>query len=348
MALHCGNLTAVGLGDESQIQSDLPFAGTDAISVLDELGRQSTLGGRIEDISGETLTILRSGSTRIELFRISDIVELSFAKTPVWDSGLRFQASGDHRKALEYFDKALKSESRPWAWNELQASAVKECIANGDRVAAVERIEQIFSKDKLTRHVCLLPLVWDGRLPDSERVQAVVGDLASDSVIRQLVAASTLLDQSDHRTEAEAMLERIRRTTPSRRIVEMAEAQLWRVYLLDANREFPLTSQWGDRVSQMPVFARSGPQYVVGRLLKKQHQYDRAALAFMWMPLMAPIDPALSAQSLAEGIACLGLSGRQSEADALAAELQQRFPQTSAAMSIRNAKPTPDKTTRVP
>ena len=344
----CGQALAVQRGNESLSLSDLPFAGSDAISVLDELGRERTLGGRIEDISGETLTILRSGSTKIELFRISDIVELSFAKTPVWDSGLRFQLSGDHRKALEYFDKALKSESRAWAWNELQASAVKECIANGDRAAAVERIEQIFSKDKLTRHVCLLPVVWDERLPASERVQAIVGDFASDSVIRQLVAASALLDQSDHRTAAEAMLERIRRTTPSRRIVEMAEAQLWRVYLLDADREFPLTSQWGDRVSQMPVFARSGPQYVVGRLLKKQHQYDRAALAFMWMPLMAPIDPALSAQSLAEGIACLRLSGRQSEADALAAELQQRFAQTSAAKSISNAEIKFDETSPVP
>jgi len=332
--------------DEPRFRSDLPFAGTDTISVLNERGKQQVLGGRIEDISAETLTLRRSGRANIELFRMSDITELSFAKTSAWETGLRHQLNAEHRQALEYFDKALKTEDRLWAWNELQASAAKTCIALGDRLAAVQRIEEIFDRDRQTHHVWILPLVWDARLPETERIESPAADLNSASVIRQLVAASALLDNPTYRVSAEAKLERLRRGVASKRITELAEAQLWRLYLLDPSEKRPLLAQWQDRVSQLPVNARSGPQFVVGRLLAKQHQYDSAALAFLWMPLVSSVDPALSAQSLSEGISCLQLAGRYNEAKVLLAELQQRYPQTSAAR-IRQAADTLDASTRV-
>ena len=325
------------LGDEPALQTDLPFVGEDRIAVVNSLGQVESFAGRVESIRGDVLTLRRAGRASIEMFRMSDVAEISFYKSADWDAGLRLQSKAEYKRALEYFDKALASEDRDWAWIELQATAAKDCIMAGERMAAVKRIAEIYAKDPETRHVSLLPLVWDSRLPTDEKVRATVTELNSESIILNLVAASALLHESVHQAEAESCLMKLRRGGHSKHLSELADAQMWRLYLLDSAKEHPLTLQWQDRVSQLPVGARSGPQYVVARLLAKQHDYYKAALAFLWMPLMSPTDPALSARSLAEGIDSLRMAGRHDEAAALSVELQQRFAGTSAAKTAAAA-----------
>ncbi|MCP4853654.1 MAG: hypothetical protein GY903_04080 [Fuerstiella sp.] len=317
-------------------QSALPFAGTDVITVLD--GSTETtrhVSGRIEDITGEALTLRRGGRGTLEVFRVTDIVELRFSRSADFEEGLNRLQQGQTRRALEYLDRALKSESRPWAWNELQAIAAKAAVRAGERVEAVNRIDLIFAEDRRTRHVSSLPLVWDARLPPQERLPENPAGLDSDSLVQQLAAASAVLHNVAHRGRASAVLERLRRRSGLRRISELAETQLWRLHLLEQpDTPSPVLNVWSDRVQHLPVAARSGPQYVVGRCLLQKYDHDRASLAFLWMPLMTPDDHALAARSLAEGIQCLKVSGRQGEAARLTTELERRFHGTSAA---RNA-----------
>ena len=212
-------------------QSSLPFAGTDIVTIVSDEGKDLQVGGRIEDIQGETITLRRSGNSSIELYRVSTVTSLVFSKPVDWDTGLTHLESKQYRRALEHFDKALLKESRPWAWNELQASAARLCLQIGRREEAVVRIEEIFAKDKRTRHVSLLPLVWDSQLPDDERLHAAEDGLSDESMIRQLIACSALLHQPDKQSQVEATLNRIRRTSSLTRINELAEAQLWRLCL---------------------------------------------------------------------------------------------------------------------
>ncbi len=318
------------------IETRLPLTGTDTITILHTSSEQTRrISGRIEDISGESLTLRRGGRGSVEFYRVTDIVELSFSRSDDFEKGLQHAQNGQARRALEYFDRALKGEVRSWAWNELQATAAKTAVRGGERMQAVERINQIFSKDRRTRHVSSLPLVWDSRLPTRERLPEIPDGLDSDSLVEQLAAASAVLHDPVHRVRARSVLERLRRFSGLKRVSDLAEIQLWRMHLLEHPlTPTPILNVWNDRIRHLPVAARHGPQFTIGRCLLQMPDHDRAALAFLWGPLMIPDDEALAAQSLREGIYCLNMAGRRKAAEQLTSELKRRFPETSAALSI--------------
>ena len=115
--------------------------------------------------------------------------------------------------------------------------------------------------------------------------------------------------------------------------------QLWRLHLLDHPGESnPVLRVWADRVRELPVEARTGPQYIVARGYQNHHDYDRAALGFLWCPLMAPADKPLAAMSLVEAIRCLKLAGRFTEARQMTHELKTKFGDTSAATTYLAAE----------
>lgn len=333
-------LTLVSLCTTQSLAQDsetvLSLVGTDMITVLDDTGEHTRrISGRIEDISGEALTLRRGGRGTIEFFRVTDIAELTFSRSSDFETGLQHLQDGRTRRAMEYFDKALKSESRPWAWNELQATAAKSAVNAGERSQAVDRIDQIFSQDRRTRHVSSLPLVWDARLPPQERLPEDPAGLDSDSLVQQLSAASAVLHAPAHRPRARSILQRLWRNSGLKRISELAETQIWRLHLLEhPDTPTPVLNVWNDRVRYLPVAARFGPQFTIGRCLLQAQDHDRASLAFLWGPLMSPVDQALAAQSLKEGIQCLKITGRQNAAVQLSVELKRRFPETSAAMNV--------------
>lgn len=315
-------------------ESSLPFSGTDIITILEADGRERQIGGRIEDIRGETLTLRRNGKSKIELFRLPNVTNLYFAKPADWDRGLEHIDKGEFRRGLEYFDRALGTEQRRWAWNELQASAAKTCVKIGKRREAVERIEKVFEDDERTRHVSILPLVWDARLPDKERIACETEELRAPSILTRLVACSSLLHKDELRRSIQKELTRIRRDSGIVRVNELAESQLWRVHLLDADKQSPLIKHWSDLVNQMSPSSRGGPAFVLGRLQANAHKYDDAALSFLWMPTMSPTDQAISAQALLEASRSLKNAGRVVESESLQRELKSRFPDTSAAEKI--------------
>lgn len=328
----------------AQTRPALPFAGTDVVTTLNEGGSESRWGGTIEQISGDRLTLRGNGRGDIRMIRITDISQISFSRGVDWDEGSQRLRDRDFRQALVSFDQALRKERREWAWRELQATAAKTAVHLGDRWQAVERIETILVQDERSRHVSLLPLVWDERLPPEERITAEPDDLTALVPARRLVAASALLHQPEHQPAARSVLQQIRRTEGLSRMGDLAQAQLWRLSLLGSPDEpDPPLRIWADRVRDMPVEARPGPQYVVSRAFLQKHDYDAAALGFLWMPLMAPTDEALAAQSLAEAIHCLKLAGRPQEAVALRHELQSRFPDSSAARRQRDGSEADDQ-----
>lgn len=308
----------------------LPFVGSDTVTVQRDAERPVRYQGRIEDISGETLILRRSYVTRTQVFRVSQITELTFVRSSDFDAGLQQRQAGNFAAALRHFDTAVKNESREWAQNELHAAAAKTCIQMGDRDAAVGRIETILESDARSRHASLLPLVWDERLSAEECVSATKDELQQASPARQLVAASRLLGNPQYAAAAGATLQRLSDSAPPR-IAELATAQLWRVGLQsDAAQRSQQLPIWQRQLRRMPLEARGGPQYVIARGLQSQHDYDQASVAFLWLPFMSPTDEALAAMSLLEAARCLTKSGRVSEAATAKVELSKRFPKSSA------------------
>lgn len=309
----------------------LPFAGTDVVVLHGKDGAEERFGGTIQEISGNRLTMRRNGRGEIRILRMSNVTQISFSRSSAWEDGLKLFSDGNYAEALLRFDHALDKERRPWAWCELQATAAKTSIRLRRYSKAVSRIEEIVKQDERTRHVSVLPLVWDATLPEDERLTADRAELRSESIARRLAAGSALLHMEQHRAAAAAALEEIRKEEGLTAAGELARCQLWRLHLLEKPTERnPILQVWADRVREMPVNIRYGPRYVVAQGYLQHHDYDRAALAFLWMPVMASHDEPLAAQSLVHAIRCLKLAGRVAEAQRMTGELHLRFADTSA------------------
>ena len=318
----------VAFADERQ---SLPLAGTDWVNVVADDGRLTRVECRIEEIRGETLTIRRNGRAKLEFHRFSQVDSLFFVRSVDWAQGVSEWEAGNHRRGLEYMDRAINREQRPWARHELLAYSAVYCIRDGRRSAAVERLARVWDGDPQTRHMSLLPLVWDARLNESEKVTAPVEDLTAESVVRRLVACSVWLHVPEHRADVVSCLTKIRRSGSNSRLCALAETQLWRDQLLHGNPSQPIPDHYHDLVRQFPADARGGPSLVLGRMLAQRHQYDRAALALLWLPLMQADDGPLAAAALLECVHSLQRAGRPAQAEQLQRQLISRYPLSSAA-----------------
>lgn len=326
-----------GFGQQKEDVSLLPFVTTDVVIRRNRVtGQETRLAGVIEDLTGDVVQLRRSGAGRLDRLRLREVAELQFLKTAEFDDGLRALAAADFAAALTSLDAALGKEQRTWVLREVQASAAQALIGLGRRADAIARIEKIADSDPATRHVALLPLVWDERLPETERLIGRVEDLKSPFPLRQLAAASALLQ--DPKVEAEAVRVLVGlRTSAQPQVQELAELQLWRIRLLHPEQlRKPDVAFWQTRARDFDRTQRAAAEFLIGRALLLQYDFDAAALSLLWMPTMAAHDPPLAASSLAEAITALEHSGRFAEAAAAKAELLSRFPKSSAAVNRKH------------
>ena len=175
----------------------------------------------------------------------------------------------------------------------------------------------------------MLPLVWDERSPEHQRFAGRVVDLASDSVARQLVAATSLLHLDSHQQQAEAVLRSLKRNGRGS-MGAVVEMQLWRLQLLRPGElRILAVEQWQERLKEFRRELRAPGEFLVGRALTELHEYDRAIPAFLWMPLLAPLDPATTAAALGEAAEAAKHAGRNSEANRLQREQQDWLSRTN-------------------
>lgn len=284
--------------------------------------RTTTMSGVIEDMAGETIVFRRSGNT-LDVFGLREIVSVRYQKSAEFDDGLLKLHNRDWEAAVPAFQAAAAIEPRKWAVREIRASLALALRASGRFAESLETVERILSEDPNSRHVVELPLVWDERLPAHQRISLNAADLRSDSLARQLTAASALLHEPEHQAAAISTLQFLRKTARGQ-LQKLAETQLWRVRLLRPNelRESEI-AHWSERVRDFERRTRAGAEFIIGRSLLLIHDYDNAATSLLWMPLLEPLDPPTTAASLADAISALDLSGRTAEAARLRVELAE-------------------------
>ncbi len=294
--------------------SILPFTTTDHITIRDGNSlRTKVIPGVIEDLAGQSV-VLRRGSNAVEVFKLREIESLQFGKTPAFDEGLRHLQNHEWTRAIDTLSIAETTEPREWVVREIQASQAEALRAAGRFDECIKAVEIIYEHDPNTRHLNLLPLVWDERLSPEHRISASPNDLKSPSLLRQLVAASALLQNPMHEHAAAAVLQTLK-TGPRAAIQQLAESQLWRIRLLHPeNLRASETEGWMLRVRDFDKRQRSGPEFIIGRALLAVHDYDNASTSLLWMPLVAPLDPPTTMACRNEAIGALKLSGRIAEA----------------------------------
>ena len=300
-------------------ESLLPFPATDQLVVAPRDGKPGrTITGVIEDISGQTIVLRRSASD-VEVFTLRDVVRIDFRKSLEFDEGLRQLQKNEHRAAIRSLRTAAATEPRKWAVREINANLARACVNDRKFEDALKTVESIIELDPNTRHVVELPLVWDERLPDGERIVLHDVDLESPSVARRLVAASALLHSPQFQADCVAVLKSMNKSSNTR-LQTLAETQLWRLKLLiPATLAASDVELWHRQLVRLDRRTRSGPEFLCGRAHLLLHEYDLAATSLLWMPMLEPLDPETTRASLTDAISALELAGRQHEANTLRA-----------------------------
>jgi tetratricopeptide (TPR) repeat protein len=332
--------SSLGAGSENDSASVLPFVTTDAVVTRHPVtGKTTREAGVIEDLAGNEVQLRRAGGRRVDHIYLRDIADLQFRKSAEHDAGLLLLAEGNWEKALTALDSAAQTEQRDWVQREVQASAAATLLALKRHTEVIERIEKIAESDPDTRHVGLLPLVWDERLPPEERFQSPPSDMKSPSLIRRLTAASSLLQNPRHETAAIGVLTELRKCEHPR-IQELAEIQLWRLEILKPEELRKSDVRFRQlRTTDFDQQIRGAAEFVTGRALMQQFDFDAAALCLMWMPAMTPADRATAAASLNDAAVALTKSGQIAAAAQVRQELLSRFPETSTARRVAAAEP---------
>ena len=301
----------------------LPFATTDQIVIHDgDSQKTRTIPGVVEDLAGHSVVLRRSDNT-VEVFNLRDIESIQFGKSSSFEDGLRQMQSHEWLQAVASLKIAESIEPRHWVVREIQASLAEALRAAGRYDECTEVVEKIYEADPNTRHLSTLPLVWDERLRSEHRISVKPEDLKSPSLLRQLVAASALLQNSEYEMPATTVLQTLK-IGPRAALQQLAEAQLWRIRLLHPeNIRASETALWMQRVRDFDKRQRSGPEFVIGRALLALHDYDNASTSLLWMPLVAPLDPPTTTACTNEAITALKQSGREAEAAQLQRELDE-------------------------
>jgi len=325
-SLKCGCIAAMFiLSSVSTAQEPpliLPFTTTDQIVMRAGTSqRTKVIPGVIENLAGHSV-VLRRGGNAVEVFRLRDIESIQFGKSASFDEGLRQMQNREWLLAIASLGIAETTEPREWVVREIQASLAEALRAAGKFDDCTEVVEKIYEQDPDTRHLNTLPLVWDERLPPEHRVSVRLEDLKSPSLLRQLVAASALLQDPAHETAAAVSLQTLK-TGPRAALQQLAEAQLWRLRLLHPETiRASETALWMQRVRDFDKRQRSGPEFVIGRALLALHDYDNASTSLLWMPFVAPLDPPTTNACTREAITALKQSGRAAEAEQLQRNLE--------------------------
>ncbi len=304
----------------------LPFTTTDQIVMRDGNSRRTKIiPGVIEDLAGHSV-VFRRGGNAVEVFKLREIESIQFGKSGSFDEGLRQIREHEWLRAIASLKIAEMTEPRAWVVREIQASLAEALRAAGKFDECTQVVERIYEIDPTTRHLNMLPLVWDERLPPEHRVSVKQEDLKSPSLLRQLVAASALLQDPARESAAASVLQALK-TGPRAGLQQLAEAQLWRLRLLHPETiRASETALWMQRVRDFDRRQRSGPDFVIGRALLAVHDYDNASPSLLWMPLVAPLDPPTTAACTNEAINALKQSGRVAEAEQLQRSLDSVQP----------------------
>jgi hypothetical protein len=246
----------------------------------------------------------------------------------------------DSRFAKAKFDQALELcrhargvEDRAWVKRQITVRMVW-CYRNlGQIEPACREFLALVGSDPDTPGFACIPLAWEPSEPPMLLEQSsrewlnTPGQLPAAS----LLGASHLLSTSSQ-GKAMARLKGLK-THSDRRIAQLALAQTWRVTAVTAD-DAQLTG-WEATIEGMPEPLRPGPYFVLGGAWDHRQAWERAALAWMRVPILYPEHRRLAARSLLSAGRSLEKLNRADQAATLYTELAGDYADTPLAAEAR-------------
>ncbi len=301
----------------------------DRVLIQQSGGSRIPISGHVEEYTGRELSLRLRPDEPLRRYPRADVIEVVTEYTPHHDRGRRLIAAGKNSEAKTEFAAAMNEENRPWVRREILASQAKCALWTGDYHGAVSRFLPIVESDSETFHFGLVPLNWTDDEP-SVKLRFDSREWTSPAAIplTKLIGASWLLSVSDGTLDAEQILKRLARE-PDIRVQRLAQMQLWRLKLKRSEQLDPAEiTHWEQFVERIPVELRGGSYFVIGQAWKQRHEHERAARAFLWLPLVHDVDRWLAGRACFEAAESMELLGDLTQAANLYSEVVFRFGDT--------------------
>jgi tetratricopeptide (TPR) repeat protein len=276
------------------------------------------------DYTGEKITVRTKNGAQVRSFEASEVFEVRTPQTEQHVKGLVSYARGDIEQAVASFQRALATETRGWVRRDILALLVRCALRRGNYATAGSKFLALWESDPRTWHVKLVPLTWSPSKLDAPLRSEALGWIYRGNEMSKLLGASHLLNDARKGSLAERELRDLA-TSIDRRIRLLARAQLWRLRLREGNLSPAELRRWQSRIGDLPEDIRGGPYYLLGRAHLGRKEYDRAAMALLWVPLVYDHDVPLAARACLEAAESLNNIGQSREAVALYREVTTRF-----------------------
>ncbi|MFN0198744.1 MAG: tetratricopeptide repeat protein [Planctomycetaceae bacterium] len=310
------------------------FAEDRVFYLLEGSGGRGVVSGTILDVAGKRITI-RTGKGTTKELSTTEVLELETSQSDEHRAAKEFVKLGRMDDANASYQAALELEKRVWMRREIIAEMIRCNLRQGNYAQAGGRFLILLQSDTETSHFHLIPLKWSqyDRNPawssEAERWMELTQPAA------KLMGASVLLDDAEHAAKAERVLDQLA-TDLDRRVAYLARMQLWRLRLQsgDITNQEPL--RWQTRLDELPEDLRYGGYYLLGQAYLQQGSRDRAAAAFLWLPMTNAPDHRLSARAMLEAAESLEITGQIAEAENLYRDLLQRYADTPLAQDARD------------
>jgi tetratricopeptide (TPR) repeat protein len=329
MARHSIKSAVISLIALASVLSSASVSAQDRVLIQQTGGSRFPMSGYVEDYTGREISLRLKPDEAVRRYARADIIEVTTEYTPHHDRGRKLFVSGKIAEAREEFASALNDEDRPWVRREILASQVKCALWNGDYYGAVSRFIPIVHSDAETFHFGLVPLNWTDDQPATNLrfdSRGWIGPTATP--LSRLIGASWLLSVTDAAMEAGNVLKKLARE-PDVRIQRLAQMQLWRIKLKGESQIDPdEIAGWEKFIEGLPVELRGGSYFVIGQAWKQRHEHEKAARAFLWLPLVYDADRWLSSRACFEAAESLSEAGDLTEAIKLYSEVVFRYGDT--------------------
>ncbi len=286
------------------------------------------VSGIIEDYTGIEVSIRTEASKEpAKTYPSADVVEIQTTQSEPHLRGLKFLAEGQTEEARRELEAAMKAEPREWVRRDILGALVRCGLRRGDYAAAGARFLALLKSDPTTRMFRLIPLVWAPE-PTARAARSEAQNwMLAKAEAGRLMGASLLYDDAESGKEARSVLKALSSSTDVR-VRTLAQLQAWRAEALAGNLGRLQIAQWQKRIDDIPEDLRAGPAFLLGRAYAGQHDYELAAAAFLWLPLVDDHDIRLAARACLEAGVALDRIGQRTEARTLFQEVTQRFADT--------------------
>ena len=311
------------------ISGSLNLTAQDRALIQQPKGNRIPVSGLVQDYTGRELVLRHKNDEPPRRYPRAEVIEVVTDYTPHHIQGRKLYVAGKIAEANRELTAALDEENRPWVRREILAGQVKCALWKGDYLAAATRFMPIVDSDPETFHYSLIPLNWTSDPPPANvKFEARSWTDPKATTISRLIGASWLLTVDDNADEAEQILKRLSRESDVR-IQRLAQMQMWRVKLKQSKQIDPQEIvRWQQFAEQLPVELRGGSYFVIGQASKNGHDFERAARAYLWLPLVYDSDRWLAAHACFEAADALTALGDTSQAGNLYSEVVFRFGDT--------------------